>query len=282
MTSEGMAELVTRWVRLYTRKLPTPIAQRRVDEIDADLHDHIAHERAHGTSDRRIALGILSRMVRGLAADVSWRGQHAQSTTDQPSTPEAAMKKRKTAYRSAVRVALAAAFILLLPLLAMQITDEVVWDLADFAVAGALLVGTGLMLELAARKAGNIAYRSAVGVALAAALLLVWINLAVGIIGVEGDPADLMYIGVLAVGIIGAIIARFQPHGMARALLATALAQASVAVIALIAGKHQDPVTSVYELLGLNGFFVALFIGSAWLFRHAARQQLPAGAGPQG
>jgi hypothetical protein len=77
MTPERVAELVARWVRVYTRELPTPIAQRRVDEINADLHDHIAHERAHGASDRRIALGILSRMVRGLAADASWRSRHA-------------------------------------------------------------------------------------------------------------------------------------------------------------------------------------------------------------
>ena len=137
------------------------------------------------------------------------------------------------------------------------------------------------MYELAARKGGNIAYRVAVGVALAAAFILLWLMGAVGIIGVEGDPADRMYFGVLAVGIIGAIIARFQPHGMARALLATALAQALVAVIALIAGKHQAPVSSVFEILGLNGFFVALFIGSAWLFRHAARKQPPADARPQ-
>lgn len=68
MTPERTAELVARWVRLYTRDLPTPIAQRRVDEIGADLHDHIAHERANEISDRRIALGIASRMVRGLAA----------------------------------------------------------------------------------------------------------------------------------------------------------------------------------------------------------------------
>ena len=67
---------------------------------------------------------------------------------------------------------------------------------------------------------------------------------------------------------------------MARALLATALAQALVAVIALIAGKHQAPISSVFEIVGLNGFFVALFIGSAWLFRHAARQQSRAHAGP--
>ena len=49
MTPERMAGLVARWVRLYTRDLPAPVAQRRIDEIDADLHDHIAHERAAGT-----------------------------------------------------------------------------------------------------------------------------------------------------------------------------------------------------------------------------------------
>ena len=96
---------------------------------------------------------------------------------------------------------------LLLPLLAMQVTDEVAWGLADFAVAGSLLVGTGLMYELAAGPAGNVAYRAAAGVALAAALLLVWLVGAVGVIGETGDPADLMYGCVLAVGIIGAVIA---------------------------------------------------------------------------
>ena len=70
-------------------------------------------------------------------------------------------------------------------------------------------------------------------------------NLAVGIIGTEDNPANLMYGGVLAVGIVGAIIARFQPHGMARALVATALAQALVAVIALIAGLgFAGPITA--------------------------------------
>jgi len=191
------------------------------------------------------------------------------------------MKTNNTAYRAAVGVALAAAFILLLPLLAMQFTDEVVWDLADFAVAGVLLFGASLTYELIARrKAGNIAYRAAVGVAVAAALLLVWMNLAVGIIGNEGNPANLMYIGVLAVGIIGALIARFKPHGMARALVATAVAQALVAVIALTAGMV-PAYNPAYEILILNGFFVALWVGSAWLFRSAAQEQPPAGAAPQ-
>jgi hypothetical protein len=145
----------------------------------------------------------------------------------------------------------------------------------------ALIFGTGLTYVLVARKAGNIAYRFAVGVALAASLLLVWINLAVGIIGTEDDLANSMYVGVLAVGIIGASIGRFRPPGMARALFATALAQALVAVIALIFGLG-SPWSGPGEILALNGLFVALFVGSALLFRYAAREQPPAGAGSEG
>ncbi|AXB43699.1 hypothetical protein [Amycolatopsis albispora] len=212
MNPERVAALVTRWVRCYTRGLPAPIAERRIGEIAADLHDHITCERDAGTGGTRIALGLLSRMVRGLPADVSWRGQHLQ---DRFPTLEEAMKKQKTAYRSAV------------------------------------------------------------GVALAAALILLWGMGAVGVIGVEGDRADLMYFGVLAVGVVGAVLARFRPAGMARALVATAAAQALVTVLAFAAGKHESPATSVLELLGLNGFFAALFLGSAWLFRRAEPRKPP-------
>jgi hypothetical protein len=119
-------------------------------------------------------------------------------------------------------------------------------------------------------RTNSAAYRAAISVALAAASILVWLSLGVGIIGKDGDPANLMYFGVLAVGIIGAIIARLQPHGMARTLFATALAQALVAAIALIADLGL-PWSGPAEILLLNGFFVALFAGSAWLFRRAAR-----------
>jgi hypothetical protein len=114
------------------------------------------------------------------------------------------------------------------------------------------------------------AYRAAIGVALAAACILVWLSLGVGIIGKDGDPANLMYFGVLAVGIIGAVIARFRPYGMARALFAMALAQALVAAIALIA-RLGLPWSGPAEIVLLNAFFVAMFAGSAWLFRRAAR-----------
>jgi thiazole synthase ThiGH ThiG subunit len=61
-----------------------------------------------------------------------------------------------------------------------------------------------------------------VALALVAAMLLVWVNLAVGIIGSEDNPANIMYLGVHAVLILGALLALFRPQGMARALFATA------------------------------------------------------------
>ncbi|WP_137389052.1 hypothetical protein [Rhodoligotrophos defluvii] len=169
-----------------------------------------------------------------------------------------------------------AALLLLLPLVAMQFTDEVNWTMADFAFAGALIVGTGLTFELATRMTGSNAYRAAAGVALAAAFLLVWINAAVGIIGSEDNPANLMYGGVLAIAVIGALIARFKPDGMARALFATALAQALVGVIALAARFGSTAPSFPEAIVFLTGFFAALWLISAWLFHKAARQQTSA------
>lgn len=163
----------------------------------------------------------------------------------------------------------AGALMLLVALVAKQFIGEVSW-VDNLAQTGALLIGVGVAVELASRKTGEAAYRAAVGLALGSALLLGWVNGAVGIIGSEDNPANLMYGGVLVVGAIGAIIARFKPEGMARVLFATALAQTLVAVIALV-GRLGSPYSGPLEILSVNGFFVALFVGSAVLFSKAAR-----------
>lgn len=165
-----------------------------------------------------------------------------------------------------------AALLWCVPWVAMRFTREVNWDLADFAVFGALLFAACGTYDLAASATGNRAYRAASGVALAAAFLLIWVNLAVGIIGDEHHLANGMYIGVLAIALTGALLARFRSEAMARALVGTALAQAAVAVIALAAGWGST--------LWLTGFFVALWLTSARLFRRAAREQGLAGAVP--
>lgn len=118
--------------------------------------------------------------------------------------------------------------------------------------------------------------------ALAAAFILIWINLAVGIIGDEGDFANLMYVGVLAAGIIRAIITRGQPPGMARTLSVMAFAQALVPVIALLFLKIA-PISGPAGLiiLVLNVSFIILFVGSALLFRRASGTRRPAEPTPE-
>ncbi|MDP3312785.1 hypothetical protein [Lutibacter sp.] len=73
--------------------------------------------------------------------------------------------------------------LLLIPLIAMQFSDEVNWTLFDFIVGGTLLIGTGLMCELVMRKVKKIKFRIAILVTLLAGLLLIWAELAVGIFG---------------------------------------------------------------------------------------------------
>jgi hypothetical protein len=155
MTPERMSELVARWVRLYTRSVPEPIARRRIDEIESDLHDHTEHERARGTGDRRIALSIAARMVRGLAADLSWRSNRKEAMSS-------------STKRSVIRVALVTGLILLIPAVMMLAGDDADWGVFDFVFAGVLIAGTGLLLELAARKPHNLALQAgavAIGVA---------------------------------------------------------------------------------------------------------------------
>ena len=145
------------------------------------------------------------------------------------------------------------------------------WDLLDFTVFGAMLAGVGVVYVLIRRQTANTTYRVAFGVALAAAFLLVWVNGAVGIIGDESNDANMLYVGVLAVGVIGAIIVRLKPRGMVHVLYATALAQVVVAAIALIAGWGSTAPIWPKDVLLLTAFFTALWLLSAWLFRSAAR-----------
>ena len=162
-----------------------------------------------------------------------------------------------------------AAGLLLLPLVAMRFTDEVQWTAFDFAFAATIIGGVGMVFELAVRRSRDHAYRAGVGIALAAAFLLVWINGAVGIIGDEDNPLNLLYGVVLLVALAGAIGAGFRSPGMARAMLAAAAASLLVGVIAVIVGSD-DPPGRIGQVL-VNGFFVMLFAGSGLLFRAAAR-----------
>jgi hypothetical protein len=92
---------------------------------------------------------------------------------------------------------------------------------------------------------------------------------ALGIIG-DGGRADLVYVAVLAVGLIGTVLSRLRAEGMAMTLAAMALAQLLVTGIAILAGLAED--ASVLDLLGLTAMFAGGFGIAAWLFDRAAGQ----------
>ena len=95
----------------------------------------------------------------------------------------------RTVYGSAVRVALVTTAVLLVPFVAMQFTAEVNWSLFDFAFAGALLVGTGFLFELAVRNPSSIAYRVAATAVGVVAIVL----------GNADDAPGLVFFGLLLI-----------------------------------------------------------------------------------
>ncbi|MEO6225942.1 MAG: hypothetical protein ABIO80_08860 [Sphingomicrobium sp.] len=159
-----------------------------------------------------------------------------------------------------------AGFVLLLPLM-----FHAPWTIADFVFAAVMFGLVGGTIELAARASRNPFYRLGVLVAVAASFLLVWINGAVGIIGDEGNPANLMFLVVILVALAGAIAVRFRVDGMARAMAVAAVAQAIVGVIAgaYRLGASEPP--GLVGVLVLIGFFTMLWAISAALFAKAAQ-----------
>ena len=80
-------------------------------------------------------------------------------------------------------IVLVSVILLLIPLIAMQFTDEVNWAPFDFVVAAILLLSTGFAFDFVIRKVKNTKYRIALSLTIFAILLFIWAELAVGILG---------------------------------------------------------------------------------------------------
>ncbi|WP_373353938.1 hypothetical protein [Pseudoroseicyclus sp. CXY001] len=160
-----------------------------------------------------------------------------------------------------------AGLLLLVPLVAMQLGTGVDWSAGDFLFAATMLGGAGAAFEIGIRAGRSWRYRAGLALALFGAVTLVWACGAVGLLGSEGNPANLLYLGVIGIGLGGAIGARLEPAGMARAMIATAVALIAVGVLAIPAGWGGG--SPVVEILGLNAGFAALFAGAAAFFRRS-------------
>lgn len=77
-------------------------------------------------------------------------------------------------------ITLATCSLLLIPIGAMQFTTAVDWSSSDFAVMGVFLFSAGSVFVLVARNVSP-KHRVVVGMLVAAALVYVWAELAVGI-----------------------------------------------------------------------------------------------------
>ena len=163
-----------------------------------------------------------------------------------------------------------APLLLLVPLVVMQFTDDVVnWTAGDFVFAGALLFGSLGAYEVVVRRTRDAVHRAGVVLAIAATVLLLWGH---GALYITDSAADGKYYWAAALGIIGVVAALFRPGVGAGAMIAAALTMVLVTVSALVAGMVPNSYASTVEVVGITGFYVALFAGAAWLLWAASRR----------
>lgn len=209
------------------------------------------------------------------------RGLHAFAIGTFAETSAGILRENMTQLmqnKNYLRWVLITAAVLAIPALAMAFqlgvpdpgrgTAGVNWGPMDFAIVGILVLGAGLLYEYASSRAGTTAQRIAVAIAVGAGFLLIWVNLAVGMIGDEGNAANLMYLLPLVVALIGAAVSRFEPREASVWMFVTAGAQALILVIALVAGLGPTVPADL--------FFIGLWVASGLLFRQAGQRPAPA------
>ena len=138
------------------------------------------------------------------------------------------------------------------------------WNGSDYILAGAFIGGIGLAFELIVAKSGSLCYRLGAALAVGAACLTILINGAVGMIGSEDNPYNLLFVGVPLIALAGSILTRFDSAGMARAMAVGACAQVAVGAFG-IATDLRGAIMSIV--------FAGLWLLAAALFRNASSDQ---------
>ncbi|MFN3619515.1 hypothetical protein [Sphingorhabdus sp.] len=126
--------------------------------------------------------------------------------------------------------------LILAPLVAMQFTNEVDWDETDFIVATIIFGIVGGLIELAVRVSSNWYFRIGAMFAVLAGFMVVWANLAVGMIGNEDNPVNLWFGAVLFTAIAGSIASRFRGSILPWAMFVAGTLQIAIGTFAGILG----------------------------------------------
>lgn len=114
-------------------------------------------------------------------------------------------------------------------------------------------------------------YRIAFIIGFLSMFFLGWISGAVGIIGSENNPANLMYWAVPLVAVVGSLISRMKPRGMTYTMFATAIVHFLVPVFALFVWPANVSWgnAGVIGVFIINSIIAVLFAISGVLFRRA-------------
>jgi hypothetical protein len=152
----------------------------------------------------------------------------------------------------------------MVPLVASQFVEDWNWPVGAFVRVYVLFFGTGMVFALVARRMGAWSYKAGVGVALVGGFALGWSTMVQT--ADSGHPERLWYLSVLAVGFIGACLARLKAQGLAVTLFAMA---AVLALISVVLPSGAPPDVARNMAIG-HGVYMALFTASVLLFRHAS------------
>jgi len=156
-------------------------------------------------------------------------------------------------------------------LVGLTLAGKLDWGVMDFVFVTVILFGgLGAYRFVSGRGQGR-TFHLAVAMSLATALSMIWVTLAVGIIGSEDNQANIMYVVVLGIGLLGSIIARFRAPGMKWTMVWVTIAQFAVTILAYTIWKPETE-EHVFSTVILNLCYVMLFLSSAVLFHRASRQ----------
>ena len=234
------------WYATLLRLYPRPFQERFGEGMAQTFHDLCRERQDARRGLFGFALWIFFETLMGIARE---NATHMTQLT-----------------RTMLRAALVALVLLMVPLVASQVVDGWNWNAGTFVFAYVMFFGTALAYALIARTMGAWAYKAGVGLALVAGFVMGWGTMVH--ISESENPANLVYFGVLAVGGVGAWLARLEARGMARALFAMAAALAVVGVLAATVSLGA-PWGLASNIAVMHGVFVALFTASGLLFRHA-------------
>lgn len=259
MRSERIIRQYRGWYGRLLRLYPAGYYARFGEQMEQTFADVLRERGEDGRSVNRYALWMLADTVRGIIK------QKVGALTINS--------------RLMLRPAIMTAALLLIPYFIMKFNlvlpdpnrpedQGFNWTLGDFVFMGALVFTAGFVFEFIASRSRDLLYRAGVALATLTAFLLVWVNLAVGFIG-DDNPANVLYLLMPLMGLVGAGFARFKPEGMSRTLFALAAAQMVIPVIA-VTFWSADFAPGVAPVFGLSAIFALMWMGAGLLIQQAS------------